>query len=316
MSSAQGPAPVRHDAARAALEAIRAYAPASLSAEAQGFARAVVTRAAPGTPGRAKALLYAASRLARFGESVGLEPEAETLLGEATIERFVLTGCPTVSPATRRTLATNLRALARALATPPRPAPTPLPRERAKRPYGEAQIAGYLRLAAAQPSEARRMRATALVCLGAGAGLVGSELRQITGRDLNRRRGGLLVAVGGRRARAVPVLARFGAPLEEAARFAGDRPIVGGREPGRRNVSDALGVALSSDPSLPRLEAGRLRATWLCECARAIGLGAFMKAAGVRCSQRLGDLVAELPEVGEEAAVALLGGAGGGQGAP
>lgn len=50
MSSAQGPAPVHHDAARAALEAIRAYAPASLSAEAAGFARAVVTRAAPGTP--------------------------------------------------------------------------------------------------------------------------------------------------------------------------------------------------------------------------------------------------------------------------
>lgn len=107
MSSAQGPAPTRHDAARAALEAIRAYAPASLSAEAAGFARAVVRRAAPGTPGRAKALLYAAGRLARFGESVGLEPEAETLLGEATIERFVLTGCPTVSPATRRTLRTN-----------------------------------------------------------------------------------------------------------------------------------------------------------------------------------------------------------------
>lgn len=315
MSSAQGPAPVRHDAARAALRAIRAYAPASLSAEAAGFARAVVTRAAPGTPGRAKALLYAASRLARFGESVGLELEAETLLGEAAIERFVLLGTRRVSPATRRTLRTNLRALARALAAPPRPAPTPLPRERAKRPYEEAEIAGYLRLAAAQPTEARRMRATALVCLGAGAGLVGSELRQVRGRDVTRRCGGLVVVVGGRRARAVPVLHRFHPPLAAAAAFAGERYLVGGSSPDRKNLTDVLCAALSGDAGLPRLEAGRLRSTWLCECARLIGLQAFMRAAGMRCSQRLGDLVAELPEVGEEAAVALLGGSGGGQGA-
>ena len=97
--------------------------------------------------------------------------------------------------------------------------------------------------------------------------------------------------------------------LEEAAAFAGDRLILGGREPGRRNLSDALNAALSADTSLPRLEAGRLRASWLCECARLIGLAAFMAAAGIRCSQRLGDLVAELPEPGEKAAVALLGGA-------
>jgi hypothetical protein len=35
-----------------------------------------------------------------------------------------------------------------------------------------------------------------------------------------------------------------------------------------------------------------------------------MQAAGVRCSQRLGDLVARLPEPDEEQAVALLGGTG------
>jgi integrase len=304
MASAQAPTPACADAAAAA---IAAYAPASLSEGAAGFARAAVARAAPRRPERAKALLYAAGRLAGFGESVGMGLGAETLLREATIERFILTGCPTVSAATRRTLRTNLRALARALEGAPPPAP--LPRERAKPPYPQAALAGYLRLAAAQPTEARRMRATALLCLGAGAGLVGSELRHVRGREVIERSGGLVVEVSGRRARAAPVLARFGAPLEEAARFAGDRLILGGREPGRRNVSDALCAALSQDPSLPRLEPGRLRSTWLCECAGLIGLAAFMKAAGIRCSQRLGDLVAELPEVEEETAVALLGGA-------
>jgi hypothetical protein len=122
--------------------------------------------------------------------------------------------------------------------------------------------------------------------------------------------GGLAVEVSGRRARAVPVLARFHRPLEAAARFAGQGYVLGGREPARRNLTAALGAALCADPSLPRLEPGRLRSTWLCECAQSIGLQAFMDAAGLRCSQRLGDLVAELPRVQEETAVALLGGGG------
>jgi integrase len=301
-------------AADLAAAAIRAYAPASLSPGAAAFARAVVARAAPRTRERAKALLYAAGRLAAFGESVGMELCAETLLAEATIERFVLTGCAAVSAATRRTLRTNLRALARAHRAAPRPEPTPLPRERAKAPYGEGEIEGYLRLAAAQPTEARRMRATALICLGAGAGLIGAELRHLRGHDVKRRSGGLVVSVCGRRARAVPVATRFQPPLEEAARFAGRGFLLGGREPGRRNLSAALGAALCADAGLARLEPGRLRATWLCECAELVGLRAFMDAAGLRCSQRLGDLVAELPEVDEAEAVALLGGADGGQG--
>lgn len=308
MSGARYPAPMRTDALEAAAATIRAYAPVSLSAEAAAFARAAAARAAPRRPGRAKALLYAAGRLAGFGESVGMELEAETLLREATIERFILTGCLTVSAATRRTLRTNLRALARALdrARPP----APLPRERAKPPYSRAEVAAYLRLAAAQPTQARRMRATALVGLGAGAGIIGSELRHVRGCDVLARSGGLVVEVSGRRARAVPVLARFHARLRAAAAFAGEGYLLGGEAPQRRNLTDALVAALSADASLPRLEAGRLRSTWLCECARRIGLAAFMDAAGLRCSQRLGDLVAELSSAGEEEMVALLGRAG------
>jgi integrase len=314
MASARGHPPRPADAARAAVRAIAAYAPASLSAEAAGFTRAVVARAEPATPARAKALLFAAARLARFAESVGLEPCTEALLHPALIERVVVDGCRAVAPATKRTLRTNLRALARALERHPQPAPMPLPRERSKPPYSEAEIAGYLRLAAAQPTVARRRRAQALICLGAGAGLIGQELRYLTGRDVIERSGGLVVVVSGPRARVVPVLYRFHPPLAEAACFAGESYLLGGRDPGRRNLSDALSVALSADAGLPRLEPGRLRATWPSECAQLIGLRAFMQAAGIRRSQRLGDLVAELEEVDEVAAVALLGGARGGGG--
>jgi hypothetical protein len=106
----------------------------------------------------------------------------------------------------------------------------------------------------------------------------------------------------------VPVLERYHERLLEAAAFAGDRYVIGGRNPDRRNVTDTLSAALSTDVSLPRLQAGRLRSTWLVECAQAIGLGVLMQAAGVSCSQRLGDLAAQLPAATEDELIALLGG--------
>ncbi|MCA1835320.1 MAG: hypothetical protein LC721_02845 [Actinobacteria bacterium] len=288
-------------------EAIAGWRSGVLGERAQRFAREVVAQAAPGTPGRAKALLFAAGRLAGFAERVGLELD-RGLLCEAVIERLVLVGCDGLAPASVRTLRTNLRALARIVERYPQPAPTRLARERAKAPYTPTEIEGFLRLAGALSSERRRMRASALVCLGAGAGIIASELRRLRGSDVVERAGGVIVIVSGRRARSVPVLERFQQPLLTAAQFAGTGLIVGGREPGRRNITDELCAALSQERSLPRLEPGRLRSSWLVECARRIGLGAFMQAAGVRCSQRLGDLAAQLPPATEAELAALLGG--------
>ena len=118
----------------------------------------------------------------------------------------------------------------------------------------------------------------------------------------------MIDTIGGARSPSVPVQERKGERLLDAAAFAGERYLIGGRDPDRRNVTDTLGAMLSTDSSLPRLQAGRLRSTWLLECAERIGLGAFMHAAGITCSQRLGDLAARLPAAGEAELVALLGG--------
>jgi integrase len=179
-------------------------------------------------------------------------------------------------------------------------------RERAKQPYSLAEIDGYLRLSDAQATHRRRMRSSALVCLGAGAGVIAGELRHVRGSDIVERSGGVLVTVGGTRPRVVAVLERYQQRLLEAAAFAGDRYVIGGRNPDRLNVTTTLCAALSTDNSLPRLQAGRLRSTWLLECAARIGLGAFMQAAGITCSQRLGDLATQLPEATEDELVALL----------
>jgi integrase len=237
-----------------------------------------------------------------------MEPAPAVLLHPSVIERFTAHS-PDLSGPARRTLRTSLRFLARKVVPHLDPADKPLPRERAKAPYTAAEIDGYLALAAAQPTTARAMRATALVCLGAGAGLIRSDLRQARGTDVTARSGGVIVEVrGGRRPRAVPVLARYHQPLLLAAAFASGHLLTGGTDPARGNITSPLARSLAGGTGLPRLDTSRLRATWLAGTAALIGLPAFLHAAGISCCQRLGDIAAGLDPGGEEQAVALLGG--------
>jgi integrase len=284
------------------------WRPSSVPAQAAAFAREVVARAAPEREERAKSLLWAAGKLAGYGLALGLEPVPEVLLHPSSVERF--TRCaPGLTGVARRTLRTNLRFIGRRVVPHLYPADLPLPRERAKRPYSPAEVGGFLALADAQPSAGRRMRAAGLVCLGAGAGLIGGDLRDARGTDVACRSGGVVIDVRGTRPRAVPVLARYHSRLLAAASFAGDGLVCGGDGPGRRNNTSALISALGGGGGLPRLDPSRLRATWLADCGELLGLATFMRAAGITCSQRLGDLIAWLEPAGEEQAVRLLGAA-------
>jgi hypothetical protein len=288
--------------------AIASWTPASAPAEVADFARSAVSAAEPASATRARALLFAAAKLGVFASSVGLEALPAVVLSDSVIERFIVTQRGRLSPATRRTLRSNLRFVARGCSPIPAPAPVPLSRERSKTAYSPAQIDAYLALADAQPTLARRMRLSALVSMGAGAGLMGADLRGVTGPDVVARSGGLVVVVRARRARVVPVLARYHARLVGSARFAGDGYMTGGCSGARRNVTSGLVGALAGGLDLEAIDTGRLRATWLAEVAGAIGLRAFMDAAGIVCSQRLGDLVATIESRPEAEIVGLLGG--------
>ena len=287
---------------------IAAWHPASAPPEAAAFARQVVTAAAPAGRDRAKNLLWAAGKLACYGIGLGLEPAPQVLLHPSVIERFTA-HAPGLSGPARRTLRTNLRFLGRAVVPHLVPADAPLPRERAKAPYTAAEISGFLALADAQPAVARRMRAAGLVCLGAGAGLIRSDLRNVRGFDVCARSGGVIVIVRGSRApRAVPVLARYHERLLASAEFAGEHLVTGGADAGRHNITNPLTRSLAGGTGLPPLDTSRLRATWLAGLAQLIGLPAFLHAAGITCCQRLGDITASLDPGCEEQAVALLGG--------
>jgi len=143
---------------------------------------------------------------------------------------------------------------------------------------------------------------------GRRAGLIRSDLRGVRGSDVTARSGGVIVTVRGRRPRVVPVLARYHERLLAAAGFAGDGLVTGGTDPGRHNISNPLTRSLAGGSGLTRLDTSRLRATWLAEVAEILGLATFLHAAGITCSQRLGDIIATLDPGGEADAVALLGG--------
>jgi integrase len=284
------------------------WRPSSVSPQAAAFARDVIAKAGPEGKERAKNLLWAAGKLADWALPLGLDAVPEVLLHPSTAERFTR-AAPGLSGVARRTLRTNLRFIGRRVVPQLYPADAPLPRERAKQPYSPAEIGGFLALADAQPTAERRMRAAGLICLGAGAGLIRGDLRETRGADVACRSGGVVVTVRGARPRVVPVLARYHAPLLAAARSAGIALICGGAGPGRRNLTNQLIRALDGGSGLPRLDTSRLRATWLAEVAGMLGLATFMRAAGITCSQRLGDLLAGLEPAAEQDAVRLLGAA-------
>jgi len=286
---------------------VACWQPASVPPQAVRLARSVVELAEPPTRARANALLRAASRRAAYAVPLGLDPVPEVLLHPSVIERFARSA-PGLSGSARRTLRTNLRFLARRVVPALAPADASLPRERAKAPCSSAEIAGFLALAGAPPAMSRRMRAAGLICRGAGAGLTGADLRGVCGTDVICRSGGVIVEVRGARPRVVPVLSRYHDILLASAAFAGGQLVTGGTSSGRKNITTPLTRSLAGGAGLPRLEAPRLRMTWLADCGRLLGLATFMHAAGITCSQRLGGLLATLEPAGEAEAVVLLGG--------
>jgi hypothetical protein len=271
--------------------AICSWEPIGVSKDEACFARAVVTEAAPGSVARARALLLACSRLAAFGASLGLEPVVPQLLRHSVIERFVAEGLCAASASTRRTIRTN---------------PPPLRRHRAKAPYSSGEIAAYLALADAQPTLARQMALSALVCLGAGAGLIGADLRHLRGRDVTTCGEVVVVSVRQGRARVVPVLGRFAPRLMASASYAGDGYLIGGRRAERHNVTATLLERVSGGADLARLQPGRLRASWLAVLIETCALPELCAAAGISDSKAIFDLIRAMPTPSNDDVVARL----------
>jgi integrase len=286
-------------------EAISRFTPYGVGAKEAAFARSVVTASEPVSVSRARSLLWAVSRLGAFCSRRGIELDPEVVLRISVIERFMAEDCK-YSPGGRRTMRTNLLWLNRRLLDKS-PGLRSFPRERRCAPYSSSEISAYLALADAQPTESRQMRAVAIISLGAGAGLLGADLRLLRGSDIRTLDGAVVAYVRGARARTVPVRAEFADRVLCASAWAGSGFVIGGAEPQRRNLTSRLVASLAGGGDLGRLSLSRLRSTWLVACASDIGLATFMAAAGVHCSQRLGDLAVHLDPGDIHRSIEVLG---------
>ncbi len=298
------------DAPVAVERVVSSWRPRGVRAAEADFARRVVLVCEPVSPARARSLLWVSSRLALFGREVGLRPTEAELLRPGVVERFVMVGLAGTSDSRRRTVRANLRFVGRH-AAPGQFPPEPMPVTRlcSARPYSKPEIAAYLALAGAQPTTARRMRASGLICLGAGAGLVGADLRQVRGGDVVVVADQLCVRVRGLRPRTVPVLAPYREALSTSTAFAGDGFVIGGVSPERHNVTHRLVDSLSGGEDIGRLSVSRLRASFLSAVVSAMGLPELLVAAGLRDSKALFDIVSYLPPPDEDRVIAVVGGA-------
>ena len=116
--------------------------------------------------------------------------------------------------------------------------------------------------------------------------------------------------VRGPRARVVPVLSRYHDVLRASAQFAHHQFVVGGEELTRHNVTSRLVSSLAGGEDVARLSIHRLRSTWLVAVAELTGLKILMDAAGITCSQHLGDVVKLCRTASEAASISALGGLG------
>jgi hypothetical protein len=92
---------------------VSGFRPYGVGPDEASFARLVVGLASPVSPGRAKSLLWASSRLAAFSSRRGLPLDPDVVLRVSSIERFLAEGCDNYALGAKRTARSNLLWLSR-----------------------------------------------------------------------------------------------------------------------------------------------------------------------------------------------------------
>ncbi|MDQ2729325.1 MAG: hypothetical protein M3Y91_16025 [Actinomycetota bacterium] len=232
----------------------------------EDFVRAAVVDAQPATVYTAAALLSSASgHVLWCWQTAGLALDREILLDRNVIEEFILYGCPTLSPASRGNRRSQLLRMSETLLGPEgSPARlTPLPASDPVRPHSTSELVALRSWANGQTTPTARQDAATLLALGAGAGLAVEDIAWLTAGMVTVDDAGVLLAVPGRRARLVPVLAAWEQPIIEAAAvIPADRPLFRQQRtsPNKNFVSSFMtrSAGVGIKPSVRRL-----RATWI-----------------------------------------------------
>ncbi|MFE0102960.1 hypothetical protein [Streptomyces sp. NPDC059009] len=295
---------------------IDAYAPrepAPVWDEVAPLVKALVTATVERVSYEAVDLLHVLARLAIWAEGRGVAREPAAWLTNETIDAFVLTGCAGLKPNTLRTYRTWLRRIRDVLiwdgggegegirlSAPPAPAP----------PYEEGEIA-TLRSWAGQLRPRTRLDALALLALADGMGLAPGEIARLRGSQLRRTRSGACVLDSNVLGRLLVARAEWEETLAELATRAGDdflfRP--GHQDPPPDNLIASWTWEHRPDDPLPRVNARRLRASWIVSLMRRrIDPGVIAAAAGLSSTASLARYQHFVPPLSKEETARLLRG--------
>lgn len=231
----------------------------------EGFVRTAVADSVAATPYTASDLLTVVARLALWcWQTAGLALDREVVFDRTVIDEYIVHGCPTLAQASAGNRRSQLLRVAEALHQSGQPVRlSPLPTSDPVRPYSPAEMTALRSWAAGQSTLTRRRDAHTLLALGAGAGLAVEDISGLTAGMVTVDDEGVLIAVPGRRARPVPMLASWETPLIDAVEsvpaarllFCANRTTTG-KNFVSSFVHRSAGVSLK--PSTQRL-----RATWI-----------------------------------------------------
>ncbi len=269
-----------------------------------------VTLAKPLSPGMATRLLSAGAGLCVWAAAEHIPLDVEKIFSDETIERYVSEGLNAKPGGSSATIRSRLRRLARP-ATRNRTAT--IARSDIRPPYTPSEIRLLRRTVAAQRVAVRRRRLSALMALAAGCGCNATDVRYVRGVDVVRTvAGGLQIAVGGPRARTVFCLAGYEDDLAAAVEAVGDGPLVGGNgSSGRTSLASDLAALMQAGPDLPKLNVGRLRATWMVTMLSArVPFAALLKTAGVVSARSFVELLNAVPDINPDAVAEMFRHAG------
>ncbi|AWK08627.1 hypothetical protein DDQ41_25390 [Streptomyces spongiicola] len=294
---------------------IDAYTPREAPAcwvEVGPLVKAVVTATVERVPYSVVDLLHVVARLAVWAEGRGVAREPAAWLKNETIDAFVLTGCAGLKPGTLRTYRTWLRRVREVLvfddggqeglklSAPPAPAA----------PYEDEEIAA-LRSWARQLRPRARSDALALMALADGMGLAPGEIARLRGTDIRRTRSGACVLDAAVLGRLLVAHAGWEEILAELAGQAGDdflfRP--GHKDPPPDNLIASFTHQHRPATPLPKLNARRLRASWIVSLMRRrIDPGVIAAAAGLASTASLARYQHFVPPLSDRETARLLRG--------
>ena len=236
--------------------------------------RRVVSAYAPVSTARATQVIAAVAALAAHQHAHQHCLTGADWLKRDAIDNYIASLPP--SPTTRTTH-TRLEAVARANGAliEDRVLP-PLPRTQVAEPYTTKELAAIRTHIDTRTTN--RDQLLAVFLLGIGAGLDGREIPDVTGSDIvvgphsllvrapgvraSSRSGKKSVARPSRPARLVPITAAVEADLAKLAVAAPHEPLAGDMVARTRDLST---IQSRWPQTLPRLEGGRLRATWIAQ---------------------------------------------------